>query len=253
MDTADPPPRARGPRPPARGVRGPADGPARRPAGGGGADGALAEHQRPQPRRRLPAPARAPADVGGGTRRAAGGSGGGDPAGGHLEGQVRAHPADLASHLRGPIEGRQTRSIARALARLAGGSPAGGGARLPDGPAGGGSQDGGVRAVVRVRPARGPRRHARLACGDAPGVAAPRRAVSRNCTTRCLRSRPPARSWSYMSTSCATAAAPATLVCLRAASARWRAGARAGGASREVFFGPAALRRTCRPTRPTTH
>ena len=91
-----------GPRPAARGLRHPADGAARPPDRRAGADGALADHQRPQPRRRLPAPARALADVGGGARRAAGGGRGGDPPGRDLEGQVGAHPGDPARDRRAP-------------------------------------------------------------------------------------------------------------------------------------------------------
>ena len=58
----------------------PRHGAARRPARRAGPDRALAVDQRPQPRRRLPAPARALAELGRGPRRAGRGDRGGDPA-----------------------------------------------------------------------------------------------------------------------------------------------------------------------------
>ncbi len=106
-----------GARPSAPRLRGAPDGAPRPPDRRADPDGALAVDQRPQPRRRLPAPARAPARLGGGPRRAAGRGRGGDPPGGHLEGQVGAHPGDPAGDARGrPPRGRRG---PRAVAGLA--------------------------------------------------------------------------------------------------------------------------------------
>ncbi len=169
-------------------------------------DGALAVDQRPQPRRRLPAPARALRELGAGARRAAGRGRGGDPPGRHLEGQVGAHPGDPAGDLRGDPGDPERRAVARLARRGADRA----GARLPRVAARGGAQDGRLRAAVRLRPARRAGRHPRLARGHAPAACCARARRSRSCTTRCSRSPRPARSSSCTSTCCATAGAPAT-------------------------------------------
>ena len=74
---------------------------------------------------------------------------------------------------------RPARPRVRAVARLARARADRAGARLPDGAPRRGAQDGGVRAAVRLRPARGAGRHARLARGHAPRAAARGRAVRR--------------------------------------------------------------------------
>ncbi len=232
----EPPARARGPRAAARGVRDPADAPHGRPARRAGADGALAEHERPQPRRRLPAPARALADVGGGARR-----------------------AGARTSRRRSARGASRRSSRRASRRSCGRSPPSSrrGSASPalrancrstgcrDAPLaqardyltalpGVGPQDGGVRAAVRVRTARRPGRHARLARGDAPGTAAPGGAVRRTA-------RPDARAdpagGGARAARQPAAPRPAHLSRARlppAGSARSRACARRAGRSREA-------------------
>ena len=79
----------------------------------------LAVDQRPQPRRRVPAPARALRELGRGARRAQRRGRGGDPARRHLEGQVGADPGDPArARRRRPERPRATRRVEEGRDRL---------------------------------------------------------------------------------------------------------------------------------------
>ena len=85
------------------------------------------------------------------------------------------------------------------------------------------AQDGGLRAAVRLRPARRAGRHARLARGHAPGAAAPGRAV-RGAARPDARADPAGRgARAAREPAAPRTAAPATRAARRAASARSRA------------------------------
>ena len=85
---------SRAARAPARALRRAGDGAARGSARRARADGALAVDERPQPRRRLPAPARALPGLAGRARRARRGDRGGDPARRPARPEVAAHQGD---------------------------------------------------------------------------------------------------------------------------------------------------------------
>ena len=153
-------------RAPARRLRRAGHGAPRRPARRARPDGPLAVDQRPQPRRRLPAPARAASLLGGRPRRARRGGRGGDPARRPARPEVAPHPGDPARAAATTSTSRWLRDAPLAEARDA-----------PDRAARRRAQDGGVRAAVRLRPPRRARRHARLPRRHAarPAAAAARR------------------------------------------------------------------------------
>src|ERR671919_394026 len=132
-----------------RRVRPPGAASARRAGGRAGADGAVAEHERPQPRRRLGTPPRALPGVGRGAARADRGDRGRDPPRWARPDQVRAHQAD-------PRRDRRGRPGAP------GGRPARRGAGRAGGAAGRGQEDGRLRAPVRLRAPGRAGRHARV-------------------------------------------------------------------------------------------
>ncbi len=96
LDAAGAAPRARAARPPAAPLRPAGGAAARARARGADPHRALAVDQRPQPRRRLPAAARALPGLGGGARRAARRGRGGDPARRPAPPEVGADPGDPA-------------------------------------------------------------------------------------------------------------------------------------------------------------
>ena len=175
---------------------------------------------RPQPRRRLPAPRRALPRLGRGARRAQRRGRGGDPARRDLQGEVGPHPGDAARAARPavarPSRAHDGRGRPRRALRAARGGP----------------QDRGLRAALRLRHARHPGRHARLARRHPARACSGRARRSRSSTTRCSTSPRAARSTSSTSTSCATAGAPATR------SGRSAANAISGGCARGRRGGP---------------
>ena len=102
------------PRPAPQGVRPPGAAPAPRAGGRADPHRAVAEHERPQPRRGLRAPARALPVVGRGARRAGGGGRGGDPPGRPRADEGGAHQADpRGARRRRPRAGSRTRRSRR--------------------------------------------------------------------------------------------------------------------------------------------
>ena len=94
LDPAPAPARARAARPAPARLREAVGAAAPAPARRADPHRPLAVHERPQPRRRVPAPARPLPELDRRARGAARGGRGGDPPGRHLQGQVRAHPGD---------------------------------------------------------------------------------------------------------------------------------------------------------------
>ena len=193
---------------------------------------ALAEHERPQPRRRLRAPARALPLLGGGARRAGRGDRGGDPAGRHLEGQVGADPGDPARDpatrrtwlARATLPVDEARDVPHARCRASAARPRPACCCSPSA-----CRDVPVDThVARVGPRLGLLRpgapfeelHDQMLRHDAA------RRASSSCTSTC----------------CATAAGPATRSARPARSARCGACARAGCADRPSTRGSAILR-----------
>ena len=212
MEAPRSPQAARDPRPPAQGLRPPA--PAPPPGAGGRADPhrPLPEHERPQPRRGLRPPARALPGLARRARRARGRGGGGHPAGRHLAREVGAHPADPAGHRRGrPVAARH--------------DAAGRGARLAVPPARRGPQDRGVRAAVRVRPARHPGGHARVPRGHAARPVPARRLARGGARRHARDDAIPTTRTRCTSPSSATGGAPVTRATPSAPSARCSASA----------------------------
>ena len=157
-------PRARAARAPARDLRRAGHGAARRPARRARPDRALAVDERPQPRRRLPAPARPASRPG---RRCAT-----RPS---RRSRRRSGPAASRRSSRRRIQAilrraRTTRSTSRGCATRRSPRRSAYLVALP----GRRAQDGGVRAAVRLRPARRAGRHARRA----------RRHAARRCCGR---------------------------------------------------------------------